>query len=570
MLFFYHNMYLLISFMMIMLSSMSLIMGLLFFYLSMEYCLEWSIFSTNSISIEFSLMVDFYSLIFSSFVMYISSSVFMFSKSYMESEIYIQRFLLLLLMFVASMLMLIFSGNLLTILLGWDGLGLISFLLVIFYQNKSSLSGGLLTLLTNRLGDIALILSLSLMFCWGYNNIKYTSLSDMDTVILILLLLSAVTKSAQMPFSAWLPAAMAAPTPVSSLVHSSTLVTSGVYLLIRFNELYENLNFYLMYLSLITMLMSGLSANFEYDMKKIIALSTLSQLSVMFLALSMGLKILAYFHMLTHAFFKALMFLSAGSIMHGYFGNQDIRMKGNMVFSPLISASMNLSLLSLMGMPFLAGFYSKDLILEKFFMLEISPIMMLILILSTMLTVTYSVRLSFYVFFNFNLHTTTNKMLNNKNILGSLWMLLGASILSGSLLSWLLFPIPELIYLSLSFKLVIMMILIVGLMLGNLLILFKFSMSLYITQNCIFNNFMHQMWFISSCSTQLLLGGPFFLSKNLMKMFDFGWNEMYGGQGIWLKMSGASKLNNQSFYNMMFYYLIFFMWLILFFMMLMI
>nr|UZA61307.1 NADH dehydrogenase subunit 5 [Rhynchothorax sp. JZ-2022] len=570
MLFFYHNMYLLISFMLLIMSGISLMLGLTFSYLSMEYFLEWNILSFNSISISMSMMVDFYSLIFSSFVMYISSSVFTFSKSYMEGEIYLRRFLLLLLLFVLSMLMLIFSGNLLTILLGWDGLGLVSFLLVIFYQNKSSLGGGLLTLLTNRLGDIALILSLSLMFCWShFYNLKFMSMSILDNSIIILVFLSAMTKSAQMPFSAWLPAAMAAPTPVSSLVHSSTLVTAGVYLLIRFNELYINMNFYLMYIALITMFMSGLSANFEFDMKKIIALSTLSQLSVMFLALSLSMKILAYFHMLTHALFKALMFLSAGSVMHGYFGNQDMRMKGSMTFSPFISMAMNLSFLSLMGMPFLAGFYSKDMILEKFFMLEVSPMMMVILIVATMLTVTYSMRTSFYVIINYTLHSTCFNLFNNKYILKSLWMLMAASLLSGSMLMWLLFPIPESIFLNFSFKMTIFMILFMGIIFGTLMILFKFMLSTLMIMNPLMHYFMSQMWFISN-SPQLLMAPPLLFSKSLMKMFDFGWSEMYGGQGIYKILNSSKTLSNTNFYNMMFYYLMFFIWMIMLLMMLMI
>lgn len=182
--------------------------------------------------------------------------------------------------------------------------------------------------------------------------------------------MAAITKRAQIPFSAWLPAAMAAPTPVSALVHSSTLVTAGIYLLIRFRSaLSETILPILLLFSSLTMFMSGLGANFEYDLKKIIALSTLSQLGVILRILSLGFKDLAFFHLLTHALFKALLFICAGAIIHNVKEYQDIRLMGGLVvFIPLTCMCINLANLALCGTPFLAGFYSKDLILEVAFM----------------------------------------------------------------------------------------------------------------------------------------------------------------------------------------------------------
>ena len=180
----------------------------------------------------------------------------------------------------------------------------------------------------------------------------------------LLVILAALTKRAQIPFSAWLPAAIAAPTPISALVHSSTLVTAGVYLLIRFNELL-GLREVLFYVRVGTMFMSGLGANFEIDLKKIIALSTLRQLGVIIMALSLGLVELAYFHLLIHALFKSLLFLCAGVYIHGYGDKQDIRSLGGILeCSPLVSFYFLGCSLALCGFPFLSGFYSKDLILE--------------------------------------------------------------------------------------------------------------------------------------------------------------------------------------------------------------
>lgn len=193
-------------------------------------------------------------------------------------------------------------------------------------------------------------------------------LKDYDLIIVgILVLLAAITKSAQIPFSSWLPAAIAAPTPVSALVHSSTLVTAGVYLLIRFNLLFINFYFriFLLLIGRLTIFISGLGANFESDLKKTIALSTLSQLGLIISILSLGFFKLAFFHLLTHALFKALLFLCAGSFIHNLINFQDVRFSGSLLkVIPLTSFCFNISRLALRGIPFLAGFYSKDLILE--------------------------------------------------------------------------------------------------------------------------------------------------------------------------------------------------------------
>lgn len=187
------------------------------------------------------------------------------------------------------------------------------------------------------------------------------------TIVSGLVILAAITKRAQIPFSAWLPAAMAAPTPVSALVHSSTLVTAGVYLLIRFSEVI-GVNMFLMYVSVFTIILSGVGANFEIDLKKIIALSTLSQLGVIIITLSLGLVELTFFHLISHALFKSLLFLCAGAYIHRYGDIQDIRFLGGVgkIF-PLTSFLFIGCSLSLCGFPFLSGFYSKDLILESYF-----------------------------------------------------------------------------------------------------------------------------------------------------------------------------------------------------------
>jgi NADH-ubiquinone oxidoreductase chain 5 len=235
-----------------------------------------------------------------------------------------------------------------------------------------------------------------------------------------------------------LPAAIAAPTPVSALVHSSTLVTAGVYLLIRFNYLFRNnlLRQFLLLISGLTIFISGLGANFEFDLKKVIALSTLSQLGLIIIILSIGFIKLAFFHLLTHAIFKALLFICAGSIIHNIINRQDIRMIGGLCLNiPLTSSFFNISNIALCGMPFLAGFYSKDLILEISSFSYINLFIYFIYFFSTGLTVSYSFRLVYYSivgdFNRISLHPMTDE---SWLILNRILSLVFISILRGSIL----------------------------------------------------------------------------------------------------------------------------------------
>lgn len=246
-----------------------------------------------------------------------------------------------------------------------------------------------------------------------------------------LLILAAITKSAQMPFSAWLPAAIAAPTPVSALVHSSTLVTAGVYLLIRFNYL-MGANRVLFYTGVFTIFMSGLGANFETDLKKIIALSTLSQLGLIIITLRLGYYEFSYFHLLSHAMFKSLLFLCAGVFIHSMGDMQDIRMLGGLIVScPITSLYFICSSIALCGVPFLSGFYSRDMILELYFVNVINSFMYLVIFTATIFTLIYSIRLVYFMFFN---NLGVRGLLNlgeETGILGPISVLLAMSVFAG-------------------------------------------------------------------------------------------------------------------------------------------
>jgi len=215
--------------------------------------------------------LDWVRCLFVSFVLFISSIVLFYSEGYIEGDRGKNKFLFLVLLFVFSIVLIILGANIVIILLGWDGLGLVSYCLVVYYQNENSNRAGIITVLTNRVGDVGILLSVIFILNFGNWDFCYFIFSgDILNYVGVFVLIGAVTKRAQMPFSAWLPAAIAAPTPVSSLVHSSTLVTAGVYLIIRLRAYFKDgkFSYVLIFMSVLTMFISGLGANFETDIKK--------------------------------------------------------------------------------------------------------------------------------------------------------------------------------------------------------------------------------------------------------------------------------------------------------------
>nr|WGU20472.1 NADH dehydrogenase subunit 5 [Parnassius stubbendorfii]WGU45541.1 NADH dehydrogenase subunit 5 [Parnassius stubbendorfii] len=543
-------------------SLMNFFFMIYFIMENMILFLEWEIISFNSMNIVMSIILDWMSLLFMMFVLMISSSVIYYSKSYMSSELNLNRFIILVLLFVFSMVLLIISPNMISIFLGWDGLGLVSYCLVIYYQNIKSYNAGMLTALSNRIGDVMILMVISWMMNYGsWNYIFYLNFMSNDysmKIIGILVIIAAMTKSAQIPFSSWLPAAMAAPTPVSALVHSSTLVTAGVYLLIRFNMLLIDMFFFkfLLLLSGLTMFMAGISANYEFDLKKIIALSTLSQLGLMMSILSMGLPELAFFHLLTHAMFKALLFMCAGVIIHMMNDNQDIRFMGGIsLYIPMTSLCMNISNLALCGVPFLAGFYSKDLILEMVSMSNLNMLVFFLYYFSTGLTMFYTIRLLMYLMINdYNLFSIYNLYDEDYIMLKSMFMLLFMSLVTGSFLMWMIFNYPYMIYLSFNMKMMVIYVSLIGLFMGYLIS----NMSIYslnkflMTYN--FSNFLSLMWFMPSLSTYGL--NYYFLNygQYLLKNIDMGWMELYSGQGMFNIIKNYSifyylyQMNNYKIY----------------------
>jgi len=490
---------------------------------------------------------------------------------YIRGDLNINRFIILVSIFVLSIILLIISPNLIRILLGWDGLGLVSYCLVIYYQNWKSFNAGIITALRNRIGDVALLMSIAWIINYGrWNYIFYLDFKKLDFSILLivsLVLLASITKRAQIPFSSWLPAAMAAPTPVSSLVHSSTLVTAGVYLIIRFNfAINSGVMFFLLFISTLTIFMAGLGANYEFDLKKIIALSTLSQLGLIIRILAMGEYKLAMFHLLTHALFKALLFMCAGCIIHNLLNCQDIRFIGGLInFIPLTCRFFLISNMALCGLPFLSGFYSKDLILELVSMNYLNFYIYIIYFFSTGLTVSYTFRLLYYSLLGrnnfFSLYSFSDL---GFVILKGIRGLIIFVVFGGRMLSWLIFPSPYFICLPILMKFITLIVVISGAFIGYELS--KFSLRYSNKALTFFNStyFFGSMWNIPFISTFGINYYPIQFGGKLFYNLDHGWSEYFGRQNIFLNIKNNSIFMNFIFRNNIKIFMVLFsLWLII-------
>nr|YP_011009678.1 NADH dehydrogenase subunit 5 [Hygia opaca]WPV77670.1 NADH dehydrogenase subunit 5 [Hygia opaca] len=505
------------------------LLGLFFILIDYSVFLEWEIFSINSCLISITLLFDWMSLLFMGSVMLISSMVIYYSYDYMINDINKVRFLFLVLLFIMSMMFMIISPNLISILLGWDGLGLVSYCLVIYFYNFKSFNAGMLTILINRIGDVFILLGIVILFNSGswhylfYNFYFY----NWGYMLCLFIILASFTKSAQIPFSSWLPAAMAAPTPVSALVHSSTLVTAGVYLLIRFSSLLFQFDtsFFLL-LSMLTMFMSGLGANFEYDLKKIIALSTLSQLGFMMSILFMGYPIIAFFHLLTHAFFKALLFLCAGLIIHCMNDSQDIRHMGLLInYLPYTSTCFGVANLSLCGLPFLSGFYSKDMVLDFMTMTYFNLFIYILFFISVGLTVSYSMRLIYYCMVSYSGLFTYCFYHESLIMMRSMVFLVFMGVLSGGMLSWMLFPCLDMLIIPLECKLMPIFFILLGMFLGYELVFMYYSEGIFGLNNNLFTYFLSSIWFMPNFSTYMIYSKSLIISNYYMNFMDMGWGE---------------------------------------------
>ena len=345
-------------------------------------------------------------------VLIISSLVHLYSISYMSNDPHNQRFFSYLSLFTFMMIILVTANNYLLLFVGWEGVGVCSYLLVSFWftriaANQSSMSA----FLTNRVGDCLFTIGMFVIL-WSFGNLDYATVfslspyinQDIVTIIGICLLIGAMAKSSQVGLHVWLPMAMEGPTPVSALIHAATMVTAGVYLLIRTSPLLEYSSTVLLlclWLGAITTVFSSLIGLFQQDIKKVIAYSTMSQLGMMVIAIGLSSYNLALFHLVNHAFYKGLLFLGAGAVIHAVNDNQDFRKYGGLIrYLPLTYSVMLIASLSLVAFPFMTGFYSKDFILESAFgqYSYSSLAVYLIAVVGAIFTTLYSVKVLYLTF----------------------------------------------------------------------------------------------------------------------------------------------------------------------------
>ena len=514
------------------LRALRLLVGLISLFLFLltlrkDIYVEWLVFQTGRAKILMVLILDLVSVLFLITVTLISISVIFFRTRYIANEKFFSRFLFLVLSFVCRILLLILRPNSVRILLGWDGLGVTSYLLVIYYQRNKSYNAGIITALTNRLGDVGLLLCLAFLVKFGSWNF-YLFIPPLEmSIILIILVRARITKRAQIPFSAWLPAAIAAPTPVSALVHSSTLVTAGVYLLIRFNYLLMSFDLlkYLILVGVFTIFIAGLGAMRELDIKKVIALSTLRQLGVMIITIGVGFPLMGFFHLVAHAFFKALLFICAGILIHNFKDYQDIRlMSRGACFIPFTLRIFMTANLRLCGLPFIAGFYSKDLILEIFIMRRLNLFIFVIIILSTALTVLYSCRLAFLLGANiFKGERLTGIKDFDPVVVAGYSFLLVPSIFGGLGGNWVFYPVIPVIFFPLILKGFIF-----TLVLTSAASILRFMLNSSDRLSASLKRHLNsKMWFLPLVARAALSYGTLLRGKKFSKIGEIGWNEYF-------------------------------------------